>query len=323
MVRSTKKWIWLGVLLVVVGLAMFTAVLWGQNFDFSSLSTERYVTNTYEINDPWRGISIESDTADITFLLSQDGKCKVSCYEEENARHAVTVKDEVLTISVVDTREWYDHIGIHWDSPKITVYLPQGEYGQLEVKERTGDIRVPNGLTFSYVDISTATGGVEVAASADSVMKINTTTGDISVTNTSVGSLYLGVSTGRISVENVVCQGNVDVRVSTGKTVFTDVTCKELASKGDTGDIRLERVIMEGLCSIQRGTGNVHFAESDALSIMVETETGNVTGSLLNSKVFLVETDTGRVNVPKSDGDGRCYVKTDTGDITITVTELQ
>lgn len=323
MVSATKKWFWFAVFLIVVGLALFVGVLWGQGFDFTRLSTESYVTNLYEISDSWRGISVESDTADITFQLSKDGKYRVECYEEERARHAVTVKDDILTIALVDTREWYDYIGIHWDSPKITVYLPQGEYGKLEVKEGTGLVRIPSGLAFASVDIATSTGLVEVSASADSVMKIKTATGDISVTNTSVGYLYLGVSTGRISVENVVCQGNVDVMVSTGKAVFKDVTCRELVSKGNTGDIHLERVTAEELFSIQRNTGNVRFTDSDALGITVETETGDVTGSLLTGKYFVVETDTGKVDVPKSIGVGRCQVKTDTGDITITVTEPQ
>ena len=51
----------------------------------------------------------------------------------------------------------------------------------------------------------------------------------------------------------------------------------------------------------------------------VSTDTGDVTGSLLSAKVFVVTTDTGTVQVPKSTAGGRCEISTDTGDIRITV----
>ena len=44
---------------------------------------------------------------------------------------------------------------------------------------------------------------------------------------------------------------------------------------------------------------------------------GNV---VLSAKVFITETDTGKVEVPKSVTGGRCEIETDTGDIQITVT---
>jgi len=40
---------------------------------------------------------------------------------------------------------------------------------------------------------------------------------------------------------------------------------------------------------------------------------------LLTDKVFITKTDTGSINVPDSITGGRCEIKTDTGDIKITV----
>lgn len=47
------------------------------------------------------GISMNTDTADIIFALSDDGKCKVECREEENAKHSVTVKDGTLVVELL------------------------------------------------------------------------------------------------------------------------------------------------------------------------------------------------------------------------------
>lgn len=64
-------------------------------------------------------------------------------------------------------------------------------------------------------------------------------------------------------------------------------------------------------------TGNVAFDGADAAEISVKTNTGDVTGSLLTGKVFVVQTDTGAVDVPKTAAGGRCEIETDAGDIRI------
>ena len=66
-------------------------------------------------------------------------------------------------------------------------------------------------------------------------------------------------------------------------------------------------------------TGNVNFDGSDAAEIFVKTSTGKVTGNFLTDKVFITQTDTGTVAVPKTVTGGRCKIATDTGDIEIKI----
>ncbi len=63
----------------------------------------------------------------------------------------------------------------------------------------------------------------------------------------------------------------------------------------------------------------MEFNHCDAETIYVNTDTGSVTGTLLTDKVFIIETDTGSVDVPKSITGGRCEITTDTGNIRITI----
>ena len=72
---------------------------------------------------------------------------------------------------------------------------------------------------------------------------------------------------------------------------------------------------------MERSTGDVRMEGCDAAEIFILTDTGDVAGSLLSDKVFVVETDTGDVDVPRSAAGGRCEITTDTGDIRITVTK--
>lgn len=315
--KATKIWLMIAALLVVVGCVMFALVMSAYQYDFDKLSTETFETNIHEINNEFSNISMHTDTADITFVLSNDGKCRVECYEEAKAKHSVAVQDDTLVIKVSDEKSWYDYIGINVDSPKITVYLPETEYTSLCIDESTGGIEIPDNFKFESVDISLSTGAVQLSASASNSIRIEASTGSISVENISAGALDLSVSTGTITVSGVTCAGDANISVSTGKTHLTDVACKNLTSSGNTGDIFLNHVIAAEKFSIERSTGDVRFDGSDAAEVFVETDTGDVTGTLLTDKVFMTQTDTGSIDVPKTTTGGKCEINTDTGDVCI------
>lgn len=288
-------------------------------WDFTKLSTAKYENNDYKINEGYQHISIITNTADIVFIPWESQAPSVSCYEQKNNTHSVAVKDGTLEIEIVDTRKWYEYIGINFGTPKITVYIPEGEYGDLSVKASTGNVEIPEVYKFRSVDISVSTGDVKNYASALENVKIKTTTGNICIEDASVGSLDLAVSTGKVTVSGVTCEGNIALGVSTGKAYLSNIRCKNFTSNGSSGDISLNNVIATEKLSIERSTGGVKLDRSDAAEIYIETHTGDVTGSLLTDKVFITQTDTGKINVPKTVSGGRCEITTDTGDIQITV----
>ena len=314
-----KSTIWLIVAagLVVIGLIVFTVALAMTAFDFGSFGTVKYETNTHEITEDFSNISINSDTADIAFIISED--CKVVCYQAQKQKHDTFAENGTLNIKLNDERQWYEYIGITTGTPKITVYLPAAEYGALTIKESTGDIDIPKELTFNSIDIIASTGDVRSLASASDSISIKTSTGYIHIEDSSSKSLILSVSTGNITARSITCTDDLTVKVSTGKANLTDITCKNLISNGNTGDIELTNVIAAEKFSIERSTGDVEFEACDAAGLYIVTDTGDVEGSLLTEKIFCVETDTGRVNVPKTTNGGICEITTDTGDIKIVI----
>lgn len=317
MKMATKIWLIIAVALVVGGLTIFTAVMTRYGWNFTKLSTQKYETNVYEIEERFSDVSIDTSTADIRFALSDDGKCKVECYEGEKEKHSVGVENGTLIIKETDERSWYDHIGINFASPKIKVYLPKEEYAALAIKASTGDIEIAKDFKFEGSEISVSTGDINFFASASGIIKIKTSTGKIFVENISAEALELSVTTGDIIVSNVVCQGDVNTKVTTGTVQLTDMKCMNLTSKGTTGKVLLENVVAREKFSIKRSTGDVIFKDSDAAEIFVKTSTGDVKGSLLTDKVFVTHTNTGSVDVPKTVDGGKCEIHTTTGDVKI------
>jgi hypothetical protein len=278
--KSTLIWLVVASALLVTGVILYLVTLSVAGWDFSLLDTRGYETNSHEISTDFHSILVKTDTANIRFLPSPDGQCKVLCYETENARHTVRVENDTLTIKLVNNQKWYDHIGIHFVSPRITIYLPESVYGNLSVQADTSDVEIAENFTFEDITIA--------------------------------------VSTGDIHMEGIVAN-NIKLTVSTGDVVARNIQCLQFSSAGSTGDLKLQQLMAKETIRIERSTGDVDFEGCDAAEITVTTDTGHIRGSLLSNKVFIAETDTGRVDVPHTTTGGKCHLTTDTGNIKISI----
>lgn len=314
-----KKLLIIAAICVLAGILIFACVMTALKWDFSKLSSATYDTATYTFADGCSAISIATETADIRFTLASDGVLSVTCYEDIEERHAVSVKDGVLTVELADAKKWYQHIGFGFEAPIITVALPAGEYGALTVRSDTGKVEIPKDFTFASIDIEQTTGSVLLGASASGDIRVETTTGRIWVAENRANSVTLSASTGSVLVGHARLAGDLSVDVTTGKVVLSDVTCQNLISDGSTGSIALSDVIASGKMTVERTTGDVEFERSDAAELSITVTTGDVEGSLLSDKVFIVETTTGDRDVSYSTTGGRCEITTTTGDIEITV----
>ncbi len=280
----------------------------------------KYTTKEHEISESITSVLVDTRISDIAFLSSENKECKVVCYERPELEHSITITDGTLKIYQLDKRKWYQFIGLNFDNAKLTVYLPEGKYDMLKINSSTGDILVTDRFQFSSIDISNSTGDVKNYASASATMEISTSTGDIDVKNVTAGAIELSVSTGDIDLGGIECSGAIFIESTTGAQFLFDITCQNLSMKSSTGDVTLDNVLATGKLSIVGSTSDVKFTGCDAAEIFVKISTGDVTGTLLSEKIFIVDTSTGKIDVPKTASGGVCEINTSTGDIKITIT---
>lgn len=300
MKKQTKAWLIAAIALMVAGALLFGGIMTVLSWDFTALSTSELVTNEVAITESFHSISVDTDTANVELVLSDTAG--VTCREWENQTHSVSVEDGVLTIKLNDTRKWYQHIGIQFGVPSVTVYVPRvrGVMGDLNIQSSTGNVTVAKGLGFTNVDIAISTGSITYEAGA-AFVNLSTTTGAVTV--------------------NDVVADTLSVDVTTGKTAINGVRCHVFTTTGDTGRVVLSDVIAQRRMAIKRSTGDVTFDRCDAAVLTVTTDTGNVTGTWLSDKPIAVHTDTGCVEVPELNENGESRITTDTGDVCIRVAE--
>jgi DUF4097 and DUF4098 domain-containing protein YvlB len=253
----------------------------------------------YEFTEDFDSIHMNLDTADVRFVLAEDGVCRVECMESEKLGYTVEAKDGVLNVSVKDNRKWYDYIGMFNFSRPMTVYLPKTQYDRLSIDVSTGDVEIPDGLSFGKITL-------------------NGSTGDVSIGRVTVNSLDIEISTGEIALGGVRAT-NMTLKTSTGEISLTDVCVEDtLSVENSTGGVNLTDVISYRM-KVECSTGDVELKRCDAVSIRIETSTGDVEGTLRSGKNFTTDSNTGDVDVPRDSDGGVCEIFTDTGDIRITI----
>lgn len=322
MKQTSKAWLIVGLVLILLGAALFVGDLALHRWDLGALGATRLETGTVELSESFQNISIRSDTEELRFLPAADGVCRVDYAIPEKRTLSASVRGDSLSIDVMDQTDWRDKLSFSFgpmEKSRITVYLPEQSYAALSVEEDTGDLFLPGDFSFESIRVKTDTGDVDCRASASALLNIETDTGDTRLEDLSAGALSLSTDTGRITLRSVSCAGELSVTVTTGKASLSDVSCGSFRSTGDTGDLTLEQVLVSGLLSAERSTGDVRLAGCDAAELLITTDTGDVSGTLLTEKVFVVRSSTGSIRVPETVSGGKCKISTTTGDVHIDI----
>lgn len=256
MTKKTKAWLIVAITLILIGAILFVGVMTMFGWNFRRLSTVEYVTKSYEITEDFKNIFIDTVTADIEFLPSENEKTIVECYELIKTYHSVRVVDDSLEIKLQDrAKNWF--IGINFDTPKITVYIPKGEYAALTVEATTGDIKIPDAFQFNNIDVSITTGDVKCSASANENVKIKTTTGDIDLKNVIASKIAISATTGDISLYQ--CDADeLYLKATTGDITGSLLSDKVFVAKSTTGDIDVPQSTTGGKCEIKVTTGDIN-----------------------------------------------------------------
>lgn len=321
MKKSTLKWLVAALALILAGGAVIAAVTAFVDMDYSRLGTQKYISDKREITEDFDNILIKTGSTDVSFLPAEDGKCRVSCVEFEGLVHSISVQDGTLTVTENDTREFIDRISFAVASPTagITVYLPRKEYGRLQVNDDNGDVIIPGGFTFSDITVSGRNGYVECCADAGNSIEIETYSGDIKLGGVRADSVSLTSYSGDTELKNVRCAGDCAANNDAGDVDAENVSCRNFFSNAFSGEASLKKVVAGAKMDVRRDSGDIRLRASDAGEIYLGTCSGSVSGTLLTEKVFVTETKSGDVRVPKTVKGGKCEIVTDWGDIGISL----
>ena len=256
MKKSTKGWLLTAIILILLGGAIFTVIMSLLNWDFMRLSTVKYETNKYEITENFENVSIISNTADIEILPCADDKSTILCYEGKDEKHSVLVKDNTLLIEYQSKKEWYQYIGVNFNTSKITVYLPKTEFENFLIKTRTSDIEIKD-ISLGGLDIYVTTGDVFLTNINCENVVLKGNTGDATLRDVIAKEKFsIERSTGDVEIENSDAN-EIFIKTSTGDVEGSLLSEKVFIAKSNTGDVEVPKTTKGGKCEVVTNTGDI------------------------------------------------------------------
>lgn len=315
MKTSKKIVIIVAVAMIVGGLAISVSALAMLDFDFTKMNTIAFVTNTYEIDEEISSISVNGAECDVRIIPSEDGHCKVVCQESDKISHSIGVENNKLIIERHDNRKWYEHIGVYWGDMEVAIYLPQGEYDDLYAKNLSGDIDIPEGFSFESAEVQSTSGNVRFHAAVSGELSAQSTSGEVYIGNSAPTKLTATSTSGNVTVDNVTVRESVTVKAVSGDMKLSGIRCKSVIANTTSGKIDFSDVITTESIRAESVSGDIDLHMCDGADLRFKTSSGDVSGTLLTEKIFLTDTTSGDVDVPRSVSGGECEVTTVSGDI--------
>lgn len=318
--KSAKKTaIIIAVSFVVVGILLSFGALVAMDFDFTKMNTMTFQSKVYSIEESFTDIFIKDAECDVRLIPTQDGSCTVVCKESDQISHSVTVKNGRLTVERTDLRKWYERIGIYWGETEVLVYLPKTEYDRLSVSDVSGTVEIPKEFSFAQAEIDNTSGDVRFLASVQNKLSIKTVSGDIRIADNACPNVSAESTSGEILLSNMTAAETFRLKTVSGDIRIADIACQNVSAESTSGEILLSNVTAAETFRLKTVSGDVELRNCDAADLWIKTTSGEVSGTLLTEKVFLTDTSSGEVSVPKTTSGGKCEIKTTSGDIEIEI----
>ena len=275
--ERTKVLLSIATFFVGAGLIVFIVMMTANGWDFSKLSTVKHLEDTYTITEDFQTVSLDTESADVRILPSEDGSCKVVCKYPEKSNHSVAVEDGVLKIHFEDNSSWIDNIGFSIKSPEISVYLSEKMFKFLLADVSSGDINIMRNVSFIDIDITTKSGDVTCYTIVDQALRIKTSSGDVTLDDVFTGDI--DVETGSGDVDLVKCQAwnSIKINTSSGDVEGDLRGSYTYLVESSSGDIRFPKDEEGVKCNINTSSGDINIRRSKDPAVCTPTTAPDAT----------------------------------------------
>ena len=181
-----KKTVKVAVAVLIVGVVVMLAGFAMAGFDLNALASGgALVSRQYEAEGDVTELVVADRNADIIITPSEDGKVRLTCWENEEATYDIREQDGMLYIEKVEQQQnglgaWF---GFH-QSGKLEVELPAGV--ALDISNDNGAVQVDGGdagISFPTVTIATDNGPIELRGAQAGAVSLRNDNDSVTVEN--------------------------------------------------------------------------------------------------------------------------------------------
>ena len=303
-----KKTVKVAVAVLIVGVVVMLAGFAMAGFDLNALASGgTLVSRQYEAEGDVTELVVADRNADIIITPSEDGKVRLTCWENEEATYDIREQDGMLYIEKVEQQQnglgaWF---GFH-QSGKLEVELPAGV--ALDISNDNGAVQVDGGdagISFPTVTIATDNAPIELRGAQ-------------------VGAISLRNDNDSVTVENVIAE-TLNAETDNAPITLNGVQAGTITLRTGNDNVRMESVEADAL-EVVTDNGDVTFGGLTVReSLSLQTDKGDIRGELPGQmRDYHIESETDYDNSLPTllDGEG-IFLRavTNNGDIDVTFAE--
>ena len=220
----------------------------------------RYVTNTYEVTDPYKKILLDTKNAKIKIEPSNDNNTNLVFFEKKRRPYEFFIQDDTLTIKLTKTR-WYNFLRIGVDHSEIRLCVPKSILETISVRSNVGHVDMCSIICNGTIDI-----------------QINT--GNINIESVSCKDFDSKGNTGSVSLNKFIAEESILIKRNTGKVLLNDCSAPEIFVKTNTGKV-CGKLPSNTVFTVRTNTGKKEIPKTPIGEIIggrceIKTNTGNI-----------------------------------------------
>ena len=294
--RLTKVICMIGAILLIAAIGLFVGGMTAAGWDFSKLSTVRYVQKNYYSRESISSLKIKYANAkirvvyeDIEQSIHISYPVRVDQNDEEIATVDFAYSEEDGSLTVTEKIEKHFDL-FNWDlsAPVLTVTLPSGSICAFDFTAQSGSIGFESAAPIQLNTLTLRSSNGDISATSE---------GGISVS----GDVLLHADNGHITAENLTVGGSLHTESDNGSISLSSVSANAVIAKTDNGDVRSANVTAASKFSAETDNGNIAFTKNlQANEIVCITDNGNVTGEtncLLTAQSLSFTLDNGDLRI--------------------------
>ena len=298
-----KKTVKVAVAVLIVGVVVMLAGFAMAGFDLNALASGgTLVSRQYEAEGDVVELVVADHNADIVITPSEDGKARLTCWENEEAAYDIREEGGRLHIEKIEQRQnglgaWF---GFHLNG-KLEIELPAGAH--VDISNGNGAVRVDggDGVSFPTVTIATDNGPIAVRNVSSGAVALGTDNDSVTVENMSADTLRVKTDNGSIDLNGVQAD-DISLRTGNDNVRMEGVEADALEAVTDNGDVTFDGLTVRESLSLQTDNGDIRGqlpGEMRDYHIESETDYENNLPALLDGEgIFLrAVTNTGDIDV--------------------------
>lgn len=281
-----------GIILLLMGLILFLTGMSLTGWDFGELSTAVYKQENYTAQQQVTSLDISYNNAEVRILCDPEAQSVSVSYPvcTDRATGASAKVDITEENGVLRIKEESLFILINWQfqTPTLTVTLPETALETLSVRTQNGNISAENIATENKAEFITQNGEIRISQINASELSLQTDAGGI---------------------------------------ILKNIQCQTLQAETDLGSVQLSGTLTADSAKFTSELGDIDLSEGvvDANNIYFSTDMGNISAKLSGKQQDYsadVTWDMGNTNLyPYQGGNKQITVISSLGNIDITFSE--